>query len=41
LHLHVADQLAGVRNPVGEKVLKMIDRPFCESDRILCRELRA
>ena len=41
LHLHVADRLAGVKNPVGEMVLQMIDRPFCEGDRILCRELRA
>ncbi|WP_346310177.1 DUF501 domain-containing protein [Pseudothermotoga sp.] len=41
LHLHVADRLAGVKNPVGEMVLRMIDRPFCEGERILCRELRA
>ncbi|ABV33322.1 protein of unknown function DUF501 [Pseudothermotoga lettingae TMO] len=29
LHLHVADYLAGVKNPVGERVLKMIKNYTC------------
>lgn len=41
LHLHVADYLAGIKNPVGERAFKMIDQPFCRSDRIICRELRS
>lgn len=39
LHLHVADYLAGVMNPVGKRVLSMIEKPFCEEDRVVCREL--
>lgn len=39
LHLHVADYLAGVMNPVGKSVLSMIKKPFCEEDRVVCREL--
>lgn len=39
LHLHVADYLAGVMNPVGKSVLSMIQKPFCEEDRVICREL--
>lgn len=39
LHLHVADYLAGVMNPVGKSVLSMIEKPFCEEDRVVCREL--
>lgn len=39
LHLHVADYLAGIDNPVGSKVFEMIDEPFCQKDRVVCREL--
>ncbi|MCX7813281.1 MAG: DUF501 domain-containing protein [Pseudothermotoga sp.] len=39
LHLHVADYLAGVMNPVGERILNMVGKPFCEDNRVICREL--
>jgi len=35
LHLHLADYLAGVKNPVGEMVWNLVERRFCEE--ILCR----
>ncbi len=37
LHLHVSDYLAGVDNPIGEAVLKQIDRITCERNRVLCK----
>ncbi|AEH51003.1 DUF501 domain-containing protein [Pseudothermotoga thermarum] len=40
LHLHVADYLSGVDNPIGEIVLKTIKQDYgnfyCHSDGILC-----
>lgn len=35
LHLHLADYLAGVKNPVGEMVWDLVERKFCEEK--LCR----
>ena len=35
LHLHLADYLAGVNNPIGEMVWNLVERKFCEE--ILCR----
>ena len=37
LHLHLADFLAGVDNPVGEKVWKMIEKKECD-DGVYCRK---
>lgn len=33
LHLHLADHLAGVDNPVGEGVLELIDKRECDDRR--------
>lgn len=38
LHLHLADYLAGVDNPVGEEIWMMIGRKECDGGRI-CEEL--
>ncbi len=39
LHLHVADFLAGVDNPIGGIVFKMLKETECEPDRIICENL--
>ena len=36
LHLHAADFLAGVENPIGEAVIKMLKKTECDSDEIIC-----
>ncbi len=37
LHLHVADYLSGVKNPIGEIVLLKIDKLYCSPDSVLCK----
>ncbi len=37
LHVHVADYLSGVDNPVGQFVLTKIQEPYCSPGKILCK----
>lgn len=37
LHLHLSDFLAGVDNPVGEIVLKVIGITECEQNKVICK----
>jgi len=38
LHLHTADFLAGIENPIGEMVLKMLEKTECDPDEIICEK---
>ncbi len=38
LHLHTADFLAGVENPIGEIVMKMLKKTECDPGEIICEK---
>ena len=39
LHLHLANYLGGIDNPVGREVWNLLEKKQCSSTKIICREL--